>query len=77
MDRGAARRTVLARLAEGSATLADLRRVFPAGSAEERALPSMGEPDPFGEVLTALVEEGRVLDDQGRYRLAARSRGGS
>ena len=60
---------ILDRLAAGPATLADLRSAFEAHEAEARALPSMGEEDPFGVQLTALVNEGRVLDEDGRYRL--------
>lgn len=60
---------ILDRLAAGPATLAQLRAAFPADDAHARALPSMGEEDPFGQVLTRLVNGGRVLDDDGRYRL--------
>jgi hypothetical protein len=60
---------VLARLALGPATLAQLRAALPDADLDRRALPTMGESDPFGEVVTALVNEGRVLDHDGRYRL--------
>jgi hypothetical protein len=64
-----ARRVVLDRLARGPATLADLRAAFPPDAAHARALPSMGEPDPFGELLTDLVAAGEVREADGRYRL--------
>lgn len=60
---------ILDRLAEGPATLAGLRAALPLDDVHARALPSMGESDPFGEQLAALVLDGAVLDDQGRYRL--------
>lgn len=62
---------ILDRLRRGPATLADLRAVFEPDDAHARALPSMGEEDPFGQELTALVVAGAVLDDDGRYRLPA------
>lgn len=61
---------VLHRLANGPATLADLRAALPAADLDRKALPSMGEPDPFGELISALVNAGRVVDEDGRYRLA-------
>lgn len=60
---------MLARLALGPATLAQLRDALPPEDLDRRALPTMGEEDPFAVVLTALVNEGRVLDDDGRYAL--------
>ena len=60
---------ILDRLAVGPATLAQLRAGFATDDAHARALPSMGEEDPFGLVLTALVVDGTVIDDDGRYRL--------
>lgn len=60
---------ILGRLAAGPATLADLRAAMPDDGPHRRALPSMGEEDPFGAVLTALVVADRVIDDAGRYRL--------
>ena len=62
-------RAMLDRLRHGPATLAELRAALPADDPHARALPSMGEPDPFGEQLTSLVQAGHVLDEQGRYRL--------
>lgn len=63
-------RAVLHRLAAGPATLAGLRAALPADDLHARALMSMGEPDPFGEEVAALVRDGAVIDDEGRYRLA-------
>lgn len=70
MTASPAQRRVLDRLAAGSATLADLRAALPAGDVEATASPSMGEEDPFGAAVTALVREGLVVDEEGRYRLA-------
>ena len=61
---------VLARLALGPATLAGLRAALPAADLDRKALPSMGEPDPFGAIVADLVNSGQVLDEDGRYRLA-------
>lgn len=61
---------VLARLARGPATLADLRAALPADHAERRALPSMGERDPFGDLVAALVASGRVTESDGWHRRA-------
>lgn len=66
------RQPILHRLRLGPATLADLRAALPASDHAARALPSMGEPDPFGAAVSALVEEGAVVDEDGRYRLPAR-----
>ena len=68
-----AQRAVVARLEAGPATLADLRAAFPPGSAESRALMSMGEEDPFGAQLVELLDRGVVAEHEGRYRLAGRS----
>ncbi len=62
-------RHILERLALGPATLADLRAALPADDLDRKALPSMGEPDPFGDVLSGLVNAGWVIDVDGRYRL--------
>ncbi|MFD1720064.1 hypothetical protein [Amnibacterium endophyticum] len=70
-------RAVLRRLEQGPATLAGLRAAFPDGSAESRALMSMGEEDPFGRELVGLVADGLVVEHDGRYRLADPARGGS
>ncbi|MGT2425186.1 hypothetical protein [Amnibacterium kyonggiense] len=61
---------ILARLAGGGATLAQLRASLPDDDLDRRALPSMGEEDPFGRILTALVNAGRVVDEEGVYRAA-------
>ena len=61
-------RHILERLALGPATLADLRAALPADDLDRKALPSMGEPDPFGEVLSGLVNAGRVVEADGVYR---------
>jgi hypothetical protein len=66
----AAEDRILARLARGPATLAQLRAALPEDDLDRRALPSMGEEDPFGLVLTELVNTGRVVDDDGVYRAA-------
>lgn len=66
---GGVEQLILERLAIGPATLAQLRAAFPADDTHARALPSMGEEDPFGVILTALVVGGSVFDDDGRYRL--------
>lgn len=63
-----AARHILKRLARGPATLADLRAALPADDLDRKALPSMGEPDPFGEVLSGLVNAGDVVDVNGMYR---------
>lgn len=63
------RQPILDRLQRGPATLADLRAALPVDDHAVRALPSMGEPDPFGAAVNALVVEGAVLDEDGRYRL--------
>jgi hypothetical protein len=60
---------VLARLRLGPATLADLRAALPLEDLDRRALPSMGEPDPFGAVVAELVNSGAVTDADGVYRL--------
>jgi hypothetical protein len=60
---------VLARLALGPATLAGLRAALPPEDLDQQALPTMGEPDPFGEVVTGLVNRGLVADADGVYRL--------
>jgi len=62
-------RHVLARLALGPATLAGLRAALPPEDLDRRALPTMGEPDPFGALVADLVNRGIVLDEDGRYRL--------
>ncbi len=62
-------RHILARLAAGPATLADLRAALPPDDLDRKALPTMGESDPFGEVLSALVNSGAVVDADGTYRL--------
>lgn len=59
---------ILARLRLGPATLADLRAALPPDDLDRRALPSMGEPDPFGAVVSDLVDSGAVVDEDGRYR---------
>ena len=69
----AVQRAVLRRLAEGPATLAGLRAALPEGDVHARALMSMGEPDPFGEEVAALVRDGAVLDEQGVYSLRSPS----
>ncbi|WP_375407392.1 hypothetical protein [uncultured Amnibacterium sp.] len=61
---------ILARLALGATTLAGLRAALPPEDLDRTALPTMGEPDPFGEILTDLVNRGVVLDGNGLYRLA-------
>ena len=61
---------VLARLRLGPATLADLRAALPPEDLDRKALPSMGEPDPFGAVVAGLVNAGEVTDADGLYRLA-------
>lgn len=61
---------ILERLARGATTLAGLRAALPPEDLDRKALPTMGEPDPFGEILTDLVNRGIVLDTDGRYRLA-------
>ena len=63
------RQPILDRLRSGPATLADLRAALPTDDHAARALPSMGEPDPFGTAVGELVTEGAVLDEEGRYRL--------
>ncbi|GAA2749424.1 hypothetical protein [Amnibacterium kyonggiense] len=63
---------ILARLASGPATLAQLRAALPDGDLDRKALPSMGEEDPFGLVLAGLVNSGRVVDDDGVYRSATK-----
>ena len=65
-------RPVLDRLAAGPATLAQLRAALPADDPDRRALPSMGEPEPFGAVVAWLVETGAVLDADGVYSLPPR-----
>jgi hypothetical protein len=60
---------VIDRLARGPATLAQLRAALPPGDLDRKALPTMGEEDPFGVLVTALVNEGRILDHDGRYAL--------
>jgi hypothetical protein len=60
---------VLARLGLGPATLADLRAALPLEDLDRKALPSMGEPDPFGAVVAGLVNSGAVTDVDGVYRL--------
>lgn len=60
---------ILARAALGPATLAQLRAALPPGDLDRRALPTMGEPDPFGEVVAALVSSGRLVDRDGVYAL--------
>jgi hypothetical protein len=62
-------RSVLERLARGPATLAGLRGALPAEDLDRRALPSMGEPDPFGAVVAELVNRGAVHDRDGVYSL--------
>jgi hypothetical protein len=64
-------RHVLARLAIGPATLAGLRAALPAADLDRKALPTMGESDPFGEAVTALVNDGVVEEQDGLYRAAA------
>ena len=61
---------IRARLAIGPATLADLRAALPAEDLDRKALPSMGEPDPFGAVVAGLVNTGEVTDADGLYRLS-------
>lgn len=65
---GDAARHILERLASGPATLADLRAALPADDLDRKALPSMGEPDPFGELVSALVNAGDVVEADGMYR---------
>lgn len=65
----AVQRAVLDRLAQGPATLAGLRAALPEDDVHARALMSMGEPDPFGEEVAALVRDGSVRDEQGTYSL--------
>lgn len=60
---------ILARLAIGPATLAQLRAALPPDDLDRKALPTMGEEDPFGVLLTALVNDGVVEDRDGRYSL--------
>ena len=62
-------RHVLARLERGPATLADLRASLPAADLDRTALPTMGESDPFGELVTDLVNRGVVSDADGVYRI--------
>lgn len=66
-------RAVLTRLAESSATLAQLRAALPPDDPHSSALPSMGEDDPFGLELAALVEAGVVVDRDGWYGLRCTS----
>jgi hypothetical protein len=66
----ATERHVLERLAIGPAALAGLRAALPPEDLDRKALPTMGEPDPFGEIVTDLVNRGVVLDGDGLYRLA-------
>lgn len=61
---------LLARLRRGPATLADLRAALPPDDLDRKALPTMGEVDPFGTLVTALVHDGTVLEVDGLYRLA-------
>lgn len=63
-------RRMLRALHGGSTTLAGLRATLPAADPHAVALPSMGEPDPFGEELADLIVRGWVADDDGRYSLA-------
>lgn len=63
-------RHILARLARGPATIAGLREALPPEDLDRKALPTMGESDPFGEILTDLVNRGAVVDANGLYRLA-------
>ena len=70
----AAEAHILARLALGPATLAQLRAALPPGDLDRKALPTMGEEDPFGQVVTALVNDGRVQDADGIYRLRGLAR---
>jgi hypothetical protein len=63
-------RHVLARLEAGPATLADLRAALPPEDLDRKALPTMGEEDPFGAVVTGLVDSGLVLEQDGRYSAA-------
>lgn len=63
-------RRMLRALYGGSTTLAGLRAALPAEDPHAIALPSMGEPDPFGEELTDLIVRGWVADDDGWYSLA-------
>ena len=58
---------VLDRLARGPATLADLRAALSADDGDRRALPSMGERDPFGDLVAELVDTGRIRESEGRY----------
>ena len=62
---------VVDRLRRGPATLAGLRAALPPEDLDRKALPSMGEPDPFGAVVADLVNSGAVLDEDGLYRAAA------
>jgi hypothetical protein len=59
---------ILARLRLGPATLADLRAALPLEDLDRKALPSMGETDPFGAVVADLIGSGAVVDEDGRYR---------
>jgi len=63
---------VLARLGLGPATLADLRAALPLEDLDRKALPSMGEHDPFGAFVAGLVNSGAVTDVDGVYRLTGR-----
>lgn len=63
-------RHVIERLQRGPATLAGLRAALPPEDLDRKALPTMGESDPFGELVTDLVNRGVVLDADGLYRLA-------
>jgi hypothetical protein len=65
----AAEAHILARLALGPATLAQLRAALPPEDLDRRALPTMGEEDPFGQMVNGLVNAGRLVDDDGLYRL--------
>jgi hypothetical protein len=67
-----AERRILDRLAVGPATLAQLRAALPPEDLDRRALPSMGEPDPFGDVVARLVAAGAVADADGVYSLPLR-----
>ncbi len=63
----AAEAHILARLALGPATLAQLRAALPPDDLDRKALPTMGEEDPFGQVVSGLVNAGAVVDDDGVY----------
>ena len=67
-------RLVLDRLALGPATLADLRAALPADDGDRRALPSMGERDPFGtpgEVRAELGDAAYVTAVKGEHTIRA------